>query len=98
MDGYEDLEPSETQLIGAWIMADGEIDGDENCLRIQFLTNERFEKLGKDHSGWETLFRDPRDGRYWERTYPNSSWHGGGPPALFHLTFEHAKEKYPHLF
>ena len=33
-------------------------------------------------------------GRYWERTYPHSDWHGGGPPCLTNITFDAAKEKY----
>ena len=76
-------------------MVDGEIDGDETCLRIQDLINERLENIGLSevNGGWETLFRDPKDGRYWERTYPNSSWHGGGPPALICLFQEEAKQK-----
>jgi hypothetical protein len=45
-------------------------------------------------SAWETLYRDPNDGRYWERTYPHSDWHGGGPPCLTKITFDAAKEKY----
>jgi hypothetical protein len=92
---FPDLEPDETELIGQWILVDGEVDGDDACLRIQYLVSERLKKPGKDRRGWETLFRDPRDGRYWERTYPNSSWHGGGPPALISLTEAQARAKYP---
>jgi hypothetical protein len=37
---------------------------------------------------------DPDDGRYWERTYPQSEKHGGGPPQLKCLTFQEASKKY----
>jgi len=94
----EELKPDETELIGSWVNVDGEVDGDENCQRIQFLINEKLERVGKDWSGWEALFRDPSDGRYWLRTYPNGSWHGGGPPALICLTMDEARKKYPQLF
>jgi len=41
-----------------------------------------------------TLYRDPDDGRYWERTYPQSELHGGGPPELRVLATEDARQKY----
>lgn len=94
----EDLRPDETELTGAWINVDGEVDGDVVCERIQFLTNERLETIGKDPSGWDTLFQDPQDGRYWERIYPQGDWHGGGPPMLTNLSANEAREKYSHLF
>jgi hypothetical protein len=43
---------------------------------------------------WETLYRDPSDGRYWERTYPSGELHGGGPPALRCMTADEARRKY----
>jgi len=98
MEEFERLRPDERELIGEWIRVDDQIDGDYTCKRIQFLTEEYLKELGKDWSGWETLFRDPTDGRYWERTYPHSDWHGGGPPALFNLSEEEAREKYTKLF
>ncbi|MEQ1765280.1 MAG: Imm27 family immunity protein [Pyrinomonadaceae bacterium] len=96
----KELGPDEKEVIGNWIEVDGEIDGDEACFRIQYLTADYLERIGfsEAQGGWETLFRDPKDGRYWERTYPNGSWHGGGPPALINLSEVEAKEKYPYLF
>jgi len=41
------------------------------------------------YGAWETLYRDPNDGRHWE---PHSDWHG--PPCLTNITFDAAKEKY----
>ena len=43
---------------------------------------------------WETLFRDPDDGRYWERVYPQGDLHGGGPPQLQVIDEAEAKRKY----
>jgi hypothetical protein len=31
---------------------------------------------------WRRLFKDPRDGRFWERFYPHGELHGGGPSSL----------------
>ena len=88
----------ETKIVGEWKLSNGKMVGNSNCIRIDFLTQEYFEKLGTDESGWNTLFRDPTDGRFWERTYEMSEMHGGGPPSLYNLSRESAENKYPHLF
>ena len=94
------LEPNETELIGEWISAGrgSPVRGNEACDRIQWLTSEILEKVGVDpkSAGWEKLFRDPKDGRYWLLTYPKSEMQGGGPPALRHmpLSAEEVKEKF----
>ena len=75
-----------------------QIIGDVACDRVHHLTDDYLIKIGKDWSGWETLYQDPRDGRYWERTYPRGEMHGGGPPALMNLSGDDAKNKYPQLF
>ena len=55
------------------------------------------EKVATDSSGWDILYKDPRDGRFWELTYPDSSFHGGGPPRLenFSATEAGSKDKLP---
>lgn len=89
------LRPDETELIGNLIRVGGKVIGDENCERIRCLTETYLEKIGFNNFGaWETLYRDPFDGRYWERTYPHSDWHGGGPPMLKNLSREEAEKKY----
>src|SRR5260221_9657546 len=98
MKKLEKPQPTETEIKGNWIEAGGRVVGDAACERVQILTDTYFEKIGKDWSGWETLFRDPEDGRYWERTYPHGELHGGGPPALYYLPEDKAREKYSQLF
>ena len=63
-------------------------------LRIETLVEQILQKVDVDDSGWDTLFRDSEDGRYWELTYPHSSWDGGGPPRLTYLSPEEARAKY----
>jgi hypothetical protein len=46
------------------------------------LALARLEKLGLDQSGWDTLYRDPATGKFWEIIYPESRLHGGGPRQL----------------
>jgi len=67
---------------------------DDVTKRIYALTKSYLVELGQDASGWETLFRDPKDGRYWERTYPQGELQGGGPPQLICLSADEARKKY----
>jgi len=89
-----DLEPGESVLIGQWLVDGGRVIGDETCERIDWLIHSRLERLARDSSGWETLYRDPRDGRLWELTYPQSHMHGGGPPDLRLISSDAATSKY----
>ena len=83
MDKHEDLLPNEVIL-----------DGAAASRRIHYLVTHRLARLGTDASGWETLYRDPRDNRLWEHTYPQSGMHGGGPPALHVISPQAAAAKY----
>ena len=92
------IDPDETAIVGGWIVREGQVQRDEVCQRIHALTEGYLEKLGTDHTGWETLYKDPGDGRLWERSYPQSEMHGGGPPTLRAVDFEKVAEKYPSVF
>ena len=82
--------------MGDWIVKGTNVRGDEVCNRIEWLVSEILEKIAisKEWGAWETPFRDPEDGRFWERTYPKGEMQGGGPPALKQLSREQAKAKY----
>ncbi len=75
-------------------MSEGKLVEDETCQRITKLVTAYLAKLGEDLSGWETLYRDPKDGRFWELTHPQSEMHGGGPPELRWVPPEVALQKY----
>ena len=89
-----DLRPNETMLTGGWLAEGGRVVADDICRRIEWLIESRLERLAADASGWDTLYRDPRDGRLWERTYPQGEMHGGGPPQLSVVSPEDAATKY----
>ena len=93
---YMKLDPQETELMGKWIVENGQTRADPICERIKWLTAHHLIKMSisKQWGAWETLFQDPDDGRYWEQMYPQSERHGGGPPTLKHLSREQAKAKY----
>jgi hypothetical protein len=68
------LKPDETDLVGSWIDIGGKVINDETCERIQSLIREHLlEKVGG--GGWDTLYKDSNDGRYWELTCPQSHMH-----------------------
>ena len=82
-----DLDPNEHDLVGAWVSGPGEsMRSDPTEERITWLIEHRLEQLSTSSDGWETLYRDPADGRLWRRTYPQSEGHGGGSQRLTHVT------------
>jgi hypothetical protein len=91
------LQPDETDIMGRWIEIPGGVRPDDTCRRIDWLLKEVLEEVAvsPEWGAWEVLFRDPSDGRYWERTFPEGDMHGGGPPRLRCISFDEAREKYP---
>jgi hypothetical protein len=68
---------------------------DVHELRIRWLVADCLEPLGTTANGWDWLFRDPRDGRWWEQTFPLGSLHGSGPRRLAVIDRTAALAKYP---
>jgi hypothetical protein len=91
---FADLQPDETEILGAWIVEDNQARRDHNTRRIQWLIENRLTEIARAGGGWDTLYQDPHDHRYWERVYLQSATHGGGPPSLLCLGPEAAKVKY----
>jgi hypothetical protein len=89
---WNDLQPHESVLTGNWLLEGTTVVGDATCQRIEWLLNSRLERVST--TGWETLYRDPRDGRFWEHTYPHSEMQGGGPTQLKLVATEVAASKY----
>jgi len=90
------LLPQETELIGKWVEQGQEVRRDTTCERIERLIADHLKQIAvsEQWGAWETLFQDPDDGRYWERTYPQGELQGGGPPQLRCLSADEAKRKY----
>ncbi len=89
-----ELQPSESKLQGNWIFENNEIKKDVTALRIDYLKDNYLIKIGTDVTGWDILYQDPLDQRYWELVYPNSEMQGGGPPLLQHISIDTVKNKY----
>ncbi|RYE14490.1 MAG: hypothetical protein EOP34_06435, partial [Rickettsiales bacterium] len=85
-----EIDISEIKIVGNWIFDGSTIVADEHSLRIERLIANYLINIKTDYSGWDTLYRDPDDGRYWELIYPKSEMQGGGPPSLILLSDDQA--------
>ena len=88
------LKSHENKLVGKWNVVNGNVESDATCLRIEKLLTNDLSKVAESDDGWDILYRDNNDGRYWELTYPHDDYHGGGPPCLVHISDEEARKKY----
>jgi hypothetical protein len=87
----------EVEIRAGWVRSGDRVIGDSSAERIDRLIRGHLRELGRDATGWETLYVDPDDGRLWELIYPHSEMHGGGPPVLRYLSRPQARQKYPHV-
>ena len=94
MTEFAPLGAEETRLDGASLDAPAATTGDAVDRRIFWLVRHSLRKCAIANGGWDQLYVDPRDGRYWELTFPQGSLHGGGPRRLMHLAREEAERKY----
>lgn len=88
------IEPHETLIQGDWQIGEGRTIAGASALRIRALIDAELEKIGSASGGWETLYRDRRDGRFWELFYPLGEMHGGGPQSLRVIEAAEAAHKY----
>jgi hypothetical protein len=94
MTHHEELGPGETDLVGGWDRSGAAPRLDAVDRRIFWLVTKRLVPRGTASGGWEQLYMDPRDGRYWELTFPEGSLHGGGPRRLTWVSESAARAKY----
>jgi len=90
------LRPDETDLIGNWIKDGNRVVGDAVETRIDQLIAHDLRRVAAspESGGWDVLYRDLSDGRYWELTYRHGEMQGGGPKRLTLLSQTEATEKY----
>jgi hypothetical protein len=91
---FHDLTAEETELVGMWLDLGGKVTGDAVSDRVEWLTATRLEKLAENGEIQAGLYRDPQDGRLWEKISPFA----GGPPALRVLTPAAATERFGRSF
>ena len=88
------LTPKENKIHGHWIKKENKVVADDNCKRIEWLIDNVLIYIERDETGWNRLYKDPEDNRFWELKYLYSGWHGGGPPSLINISKEIAETKY----
>ncbi|MGQ1911818.1 Imm27 family immunity protein [Marinifilum sp. RC60d5] len=88
------INKEENILQGKWVLDGHSLKKDEVCQRIDWLVSNFLIKINTDITGWNTLYQDPNDYRYWELTYPKSEQYGGGAPKLENITNDMAIVKY----
>ncbi|MBC7556289.1 MAG: hypothetical protein H7195_04935 [Chryseobacterium sp.] len=88
------LKSEETKLIGNWIFDNEKIITDPVSERINYLIKNYLIKIKTDESGWDILYQDIEDKRYWELIFSQSNLQGGGPPSLLSIDETIAKKKY----
>ena len=88
------LKSNEIELKGGWKLVGTSMRVDDVCERIESLISSYLIKIGEDESGWNKLYQDPEDKRYWELSYLESEMHGGGAPLLKNLSLQEVNEKY----
>jgi hypothetical protein len=91
---YAELGPDEHRLGGARTDSHDGAAGDDIDGRILWLVRHRLRPRASANGGWDQLFIDPRDDRYWELTFPRGTLFGGGPRQLTALSNAEAAAKY----
>ena len=91
---HADLEPHERQLSGRWNAEVANGVGDVVDARIFWLVTERLTPTARSFDGWDAVFFDSRDGRFWELTFPHGSLFAGGPRQLTLVSPDVVAEKY----
>jgi len=89
------IQSNETVIDSDWRISSNHLtreDAFEVQKRIYVLTTNYLEKL--IDKGWEALYIDHNDNRFWELTYPKSEMQGGGPPLLKNIDKNLAFTKY----
>lgn len=71
----------------------GEMGLDETGQRIERLMRHYLVKLGEGSDG-RLLFRDPKEGRFWEYVCPPAQVHGVPLPELVCLSPAEAEQRY----
>lgn len=88
------IDNNELELIGKLIFKNGKVIENETAQRINYLRDNYLKKIAVTSFGWEILYIDPTDMRYWELTFTQSETQGSGPPSLYNISKEIAIEKY----
>lgn len=88
------LRPEDRLLRGLWIDLGSRMEKDGGWQRIDWLTAECLEEVARSGDGLATLYRDPLDGRYWEKTALRPELGDNSPPCLVLIEAAAAEARY----
>ena len=88
------FDPNQTQLVGSWKVENGRTVEDDVCRQIRSAIKTNLHLIATSADGWERLYQDFNDGRYWELFYPDGEMQGGGPPGLRLAGADDIRQKY----
>jgi len=88
------ITPEETELRGDFVLNNKKIEFDEVNKRIKELISDYLVRIAIYKDGWDSLYQDPEDKRFWELIFWRSEMQGGGPMLLHVLSEEEARQKY----
>lgn len=88
------IKPEETEFIGRILMVNEQAINDDIAQKVNYLTKNYLVKIKTNESGWDTLYQDVNDSRFWEKLFLQSELNGGGPPSLINISEEEARLKY----
>ena len=86
--------PDEVRLTSRRYPMDGCMALDDTGKRMERLMQHYLVRLGAGPKDRGVLFRDPKDGRFWELLSPAAEPHGFTLPELVCLAPVQAREKY----
>ena len=86
--------PDEVRLTSRRYPMDGTMALDDTGQRIERLMQHYLVKLDAGPKGRGVLFRDPKDGRFWELLCPDAEPHGFTLPELVCVSPAEAERKY----
>lgn len=89
-----ELRPADHFLQGFWIDTGSRVEKDAGWMRIEWLVSERLELLVRLEGETVELYRDPRDGRLWEKFSAAPAMSDGGPPVLTVIDADEARRKF----
>ena len=76
------------ELREIWVKRGDEVVDEGDAATIEDWLANKLDKLAITDGGWRSLYRHKETGRFWELTYPHSSWHGGGPRVFRELDID----------
>ena len=90
------IQVGEIILTGSWLIKNNSMIADSVCQRIEWNIKNHLELItdSPENGAWESLYKNPDDGLYWEKTYPQGEMHAGGPPELRCISKEVVNRKY----